>query len=74
MAGNVWEWVFDWYGNYDLKNNINPVGAVSGEFKVIKGGSWSNHTLPTYLRVSNRGQNKPDNANNETGFRCVFTN
>jgi eukaryotic-like serine/threonine-protein kinase len=72
MAGNIWEWVYDWYGPYDLSQQINPSGPPQGERKVTRGGSWSNTTQPTHLRVANRGVNNPANANNETGFRCVF--
>lgn len=73
MAGDVWEWVSDWYGPYDLVSIINPVGPSSGKFKVIRGGSWGNKVLPIYLRVSNRGTNTPDHPTNEVGFRCVFS-
>ncbi len=71
MAGDIWEWIYDWYGNYDPTVGINPMGPSSGEYKVVRGGSWSNTTLESYLRVSNRGKNMPDHANNELGFRCV---
>jgi serine/threonine-protein kinase len=74
MAGNVWQWVSDWYGPYSLENRINPTGAFQGTRRVIRGGSWSNDTLETYLRVSNRGSNNPAHPNNETGFRCVSEN
>lgn len=72
MIGNVWEWIYDWYGPYDLNQQINPMGPSSGELKVVKGGSWSNDTKLIFLRVANRGKDFPNNATNEKGFRCVF--
>jgi sulfatase modifying factor 1 len=42
MHGNVWEWTSDWYGPYSEGHlaNVDPRGAVSGDKRVIRGGSW----------------------------------
>ena len=49
MAGNAYEWVQDWYGTnyYDSSPDRNPPGPSQGQFKVLRGGSWSD--LPKYL-------------------------
>ena len=69
MAGNVWEWVRDWYGPYDTDLINNPVGPDSGDVKVMRGGCWYNTTKN--VRTSYRGGDDPNNSYYSYGFRCA---
>lgn len=40
MSGNIFEWVFDWYGAYTNEAQVNPKGYSSGKHHVLRGGSW----------------------------------
>lgn len=65
MAGNVREWVADWYGVYG-----NPAGTTTAEERVIRGGSWFNGS--NLVRSAGRNFAPPNQQSNEIGFRCVI--
>ncbi len=71
MAGNVREWVMDWYGNYPSEQQVNPTGPTSGEYRVLRGGSWANPLA--FNRCSYRVGYDPGFRYNNRGFRCVQT-
>ena len=73
MAGNVGEWVADWYGAtyYETSPLRNPTGPDVGSFRVLRGGSWSD--LPKYLLTYGRFKLFPETRNSYTGFRCART-
>ena len=73
MAGNVGEWVADWYAAnyYELSPARNPSGPAEGSFRVVRGGSWSD--LPKYLLTYGRLRLTPETRNSYTGFRCAKT-
>lgn len=47
MAGNLWQWVSDWYGDdfYQMSPLRNPIGPSGGKFRVMRGGSFLDDKL-----------------------------
>jgi formylglycine-generating enzyme required for sulfatase activity len=72
MAGNVWEFVNDWYGEtyYSQSPVSNPQGPTSGDgnYVVLRGGSWN--VSKTFLRSAYRLDDGPGNQYPVFGFRC----
>jgi formylglycine-generating enzyme required for sulfatase activity len=68
-AGNVFEWVGDWYGPYDRHVQKDPTGPKGGSFRVLRGGSWNG--LANLLRLSDRNRLAPATQLFSNGFRCA---
>jgi formylglycine-generating enzyme required for sulfatase activity len=73
MAGNVMEWVDDWYDSraYADMTDTNPRGPLAGEFKTLRGGSWL--SAADEVTVTVRGSFDPTVARANLGFRCALS-
>ena len=71
MAGNVNEWVNDWYSDtfYAVSSLVNPSGPDFGQYRILRGGSFLNNDFDVYS--TKRFKHFPDSKNYTYGFRCA---
>jgi hypothetical protein len=71
MSGNVWEWCWDWEGNYP-GDSTNYRGPANGSSRIMRGGSWLNDS--SWLQLGLRHFNGPNDEFNNVGFRIARSN
>ena len=69
MSGNVWEWCWDWEGNYSSGSQTDPTGGSPCSFRVYRGGGWYSYFW--FCRSADRDFNYPSNRGDDMGFRLV---
>lgn len=71
MAGNVAEWVNDWYDSYSTKDEENPVGPSTGTSKCVRGGGWTDKVAKIALKE--RDKKDPLYHGVTVGFRIAYS-
>ena len=69
MAGNAYEWVLDWSGQYASEPQSNPLGPDTGTEHILRGGSWGDDR--NHITATIRSDEAPDFKRDFIGFRCA---
>jgi len=71
MAGNVYQWCWDWGGMYASSSQSDPRGPTTGLYRVLRGGHWGE--FPFHCRAASRRYDRdPTGGDYGIGFRCVL--
>jgi formylglycine-generating enzyme required for sulfatase activity len=70
MSGNAWEWCSDWHDHFNNYSEINPTGAYSGQYRVLRGGRWAYGSK--FCRVTDRDMHPQGARYHYQGFRLVL--
>jgi formylglycine-generating enzyme required for sulfatase activity len=78
MAGNAAEYVADWYDKsyYTNSPSSNPTGPVNGNYRVIRGGSWSTNINQIYTQITTYYRayfSESGTGAMTVGFRCAVS-
>jgi formylglycine-generating enzyme required for sulfatase activity len=70
LAGNVWEWVNDWYADSFRRDDVrNPRGPENGTRKIVRGGGW--YDQADRIAATKRMYADPAQRSDDIGFRCA---
>jgi formylglycine-generating enzyme required for sulfatase activity/REP element-mobilizing transposase RayT len=71
MAGNQYEWCWDWYGPYAAGAQTNPLGVASGTFRALRGGSWGGYAYSARVAMRYDYDLAISYEGSASGFRVV---
>ena len=71
MNGNLWEWCWDWYGDYPTEPQTDPLGVSTGSLRIIRGGSFGTEAVE--VGVSGRGRRSSTTQYGALGLRLGRT-